>query len=610
MTIKHEARGDAAQAARAGGVHPLRRLLAHAHGHLGRVRLGALCSILNKLFDIAPPLLIGAAVDIVVEKEASFAGRFAGPDPRDQLTLLAIVTVVIWILESGFEFCQKILWRNLAQTVQHELRVDAYGHVQALEMGFFEDEDTGELMSVLNDDVNQLERFLDGGANSLIQLATTVIAIGALFFWFSPTVAWVAFLPMPFIVWGSILYQRKLQSRYADVRAGVGELNAELAGNLGGIATIKSYARETRERDRIAELSQAYRSANARAISLSSAFSPLIRMFILVGFTATLLIGGHMALDGKMEAGTFSVLVFMTQRLLWPLTALGETLDLFQRAMASTRRVLDLVDRPSAIVGGTGTLDAATIEGELSFAGVDFAYPGHPPLFERLDLEFPARRTTAIVGATGSGKSSITKLLLRFYDPDAGVVRLDGHDIRDLRLDELRRAIGMVSQDVFLFHGTIAENIAYARPDARPEEIREAARAAELDEWIEGLPERYATVVGERGQKLSGGQRQRVSIARAVLKDPPVLVLDEATSAVDNETEAAIQRSMDRIAENRTTIVIAHRLSTIRRADTILVLNGGRVIEKGRHDELLAVDGLYAQLWRVQTGESQTGATA
>lgn len=592
------------------GASPLRRLLRHAGAHRGRVRLGAAFSVLNKLFDLAPPILIGAAVGIVVDGERSFLDtRFGVEDRSDQLYVLAAITAVIWILESIFEYCQKIVWRNLAQAVQHDLRLDAYRHVQGLEMAFFEDEDTGELMSVLNDDVNQLERFLDGGANSLIQLATTIVSVGGLFFWLSPEVAWVAYLPMPFIVWGSIAYQKKLQGRYRDVRARVGELNADLSGNLGGIATIKSYAREEAEAARIDEQSQRYRDANAHAIRLSSAFSPLIRMFILAGFTATLLIGGHLALEGQLEASAFSVLVFMTQRLLWPLTALGETLDLYQRAMASTARILDLVDRPARIVDGPRALDLAGVDGALAISDVRFAYPGHPPLFDGINLDFPARETTAIVGATGAGKSSITKLLLRFYDPEAGRVTLDGVDVCEFELPHLRRSIGLVSQDVFLFHGTIAENIAYARPDATAEEIRAAADAAELDEWIDSLPEGFDTIVGERGQKLSGGQRQRVSIARAVLKDPPILILDEATSAVDNETEAAIQRSMERIAVDRTTIVIAHRLSTVRSADRILVLEDGGLVESGGHDELVEKGGLYAQLWAVQTGEGSPAAT-
>ena len=324
---------------------PLKRLLAHTSDHAGRVRLGVLYSVLNKLFDLAPPLLIGAAVAIVADREDSFVAKLGIEDPAEQFTWLAVVTAVIWIAESGFEFLQKIIWRNLAQTVQHELRLDAYGHVQQLELAFFEDENSGELMSVMNDDVNQLERFLNGGANSMVQLATTVLAVGAIFFWLSPAVAWVAFLPMPFIIWGSILYQRKLQARYVTVRQSVGALNADLAGNLGGIATIKSYARETAEAKRIEGRSDAYRTSNRAAITLSSAFSPLIRMFILAGFTATLLVGGKLALSGELDVGSFSVLVFMTQRLLRPRRPVRRSAPTrAARRSRSARRVLR-VDR-------------------------------------------------------------------------------------------------------------------------------------------------------------------------------------------------------------------------------------------------------------------------
>ena len=565
---------------------------------------GVSWSILNKVFDLAPPLLIGAAVDVVVKREESLFASLGVRDPWHQLVLLAVITVAIWVLESLFEFLQKIAWRNLAQTVQHELRIDAYAHVQRLELGFFEDRQSGDLLSVLNDDVNQLERFLNGGANALIQVTTSVLAIAGVYAWLSPSVAWVAFLPMPFIVWGSLAYQRLLQGPYDAVRASVGDLNADLAGNLGGIATIKSYTQEAREVERIRAQSELYREKNRSAIRLSSAFSPLIRMLVLSGFTATLLVGGKLALAGTLEAGAFSVLVFMTQRLLWPLTTLGETLDLYQRARASTQRILDLVERAPTIVDGPRRLVAGTVEGRIAFEQVQFRYAGQAPLFDGLTVTFAARQTTAIVGATGAGKSSLTKLLLRFYEPEGGRITLDGVDTRELTLTDLRGAVGLVSQEVFLFHGTVFENIAYGRPGATLGEVRSAAAVAELDEWVMTLPRGYDTLVGERGQKLSGGQRQRISLARAILKDPPVLVLDEATSSVDNETEAAIQRSLERVAVGRTTLVIAHRLSTVRNADRIVVLNAGRIVEDGRHDELIALGGLYAQLWSVQTGAS------
>ncbi|MFT5199141.1 MAG: ATP-binding cassette subfamily B protein [Planctomycetota bacterium] len=583
---------------------PLRRLLAYASPYRGRIRKATIYSVTNKIFDLAPPVLIGMAVDVVVERENSWLARMGYVDIVTQLAILSGLTFLIWALESGFEYIYKVAWRNLAQDLQHDLRLAAYGHVQNMELAFFEDRSSGGLMSVLNDDVNQLERFLDNGANELLQVTTTVIVIGAAFFWLAPEVAWMSMLPMPFILWGSVLFQKRLAPRYAKVREQVGQLNGDLAGNLGGIATIKSFTAEQRECDRIAERSNAYREANASAIALSSAFSPLIRMVILVGFTATLAFGGYQAATDQLAVGAYSVMVFFTQRLLWPLTSLGNTFDLYQRAMASTARILDLLDMRPAIQSGTQSIVVDQLKGRLRFEGVNFHYSNGFHGLRSMELDFAAGQTTALVGPTGAGKSTIIKLLLRFYDPSNGIITLDGKNLRTLKLQDLRQAIGLVSQDVFLFHGSVRENIAYGRPDASQEDVEAAARAAEADEFIQELPNGYDTIVGERGQKLSGGQRQRLSIARVVLKDPPILILDEATSAVDNETEAAIQRSMQRLAVGRTTIVIAHRLSTIRNAQRIYVLEAGQVREKGTHDELIEVGDLYAALWRVQTGSA------
>ncbi len=583
---------------------PLRRLLAYGRPHRARFRLATLFSVLNRVFDLAPPLLIGMAVDVVVEPETSLIARWGIQAPAHQLWFLAGFTVVIWVLESIFEYAHKIYWRNLAQTLQHELCLDAYRHVQGLEMAFFEDARTGGLMSVMNDDVNQLERFLDGGANAILQMATSVLVIGGIFFYLAPSVAWMSMLAMPFVLWGSFWFQHRLAPRYADVRGEAGLLNAELSGHLSGIATIKSYTAEAREAERIAERSASYREKNRGAIRLSSAFSPLIRMVIVAGFVATLVAGGMLALEGRLEAGSYAVMVFMTQRLLWPLTQLGETFDLYQRAMASTTRILNLLDTPAGIVDGRRRLDVGAVRGALRFEDVHFRYHPDVPLFDGLDLEVPSGRTTAIVGGTGSGKSTLVKLLLRFYDVQRGRVTLDGVDVRELVLADLRGVIALVSQDVFLFHGTVRENIAYGRPGATDAEVEAAARTAEADAFVRALPDGYDTFVGERGQKLSGGQRQRLSIARAILKDAPVIVFDEATSSVDNETEAAIQRSLERVSAGRTTIVIAHRLSTVRNADHIHVLEHGRLKEHGRHAELVAAGGIYAALWRVQTGSS------
>ncbi|WP_172641451.1 ABC transporter ATP-binding protein [Nostoc sp. PCC 7107] len=583
-------------------VHPLHRLLDYGHQYRQQIWLATGCSVLNKLFDLAPPGLIGVAVDVVVKQQNSIIAQLGVKDVFGQFLILSLLTAIIWILESIFEYAYSKLWRNLAQNIQHNLRLDAYKHLQDLELAYFEERSTGGLMSILSDDINQLERFLDVGANDIIQVATTVIIIGGAFFILAPSVAWMAMSPMPFILWGSFAFQRLLAPRYADVREKVGYLNGRLVNNLSGITTIKSFTAEDYESYRLAQDSEAYKKSNSKAIKLSAAFVPLIRMLILVGFTALLLYGGMAAVAGKMTVGTYSVLVFLIQRLLWPLTRLGDTFDQYQRAMASTKRVMNLLDTPITIHPGNVALPVDKVRGEVEFKNVTFAYKDRFAVITNLSLQITAGKTIAIVGSTGSGKSTLVKLLLRFYEVETGKITVDGIDIQDLNLRDLRRCIGLVSQDVFLFHGTVAENIAYGTFAATEEEIMTAAKVAEAHEFIENLPQGYETIVGERGQKLSGGQRQRIAIARAVLKNPPILILDEATSAVDNETEAAIQRSLEKITVDRTTIAIAHRLSTIRNANCIYVMEYGQLVESGTHEELLEKNGVYASLWRVQSG--------
>ncbi|PSN08517.1 ABC transporter [filamentous cyanobacterium CCT1] len=447
-----------------------------------------------------------------------------------------------------------------------------------------------------------LERFLNFGAHNILHFLTTVLFVGGTFIALAPGVSWWAMAPIPFVIWGTALFQAKLEPRYADVREKSGLISSRLTNNLSGIATIKSYTAEAYERDRVAVESNAYRQSNARAIALSAAFVPLIRIVILIGFTATLFLGGVAVANGSLSAGTYGFLVFIIQRLLWPFTDLSELMDEYQRAMASVRRVMTLLDTPVAIAQGHLALPLSTVRGEVQFADITFAYSDRNSVLQNLSLQVPAGQTIGIVGATGSGKSTLAKLLLRFYDVQNGQISIDGVDIRDLNLPDLRRCIGWVSQDVFLFHGTVAENIRYGSFDATREQVIQAAKLAEAHEFIEQLPQGYDTIVGERGQKLSGGQRQRLAIARAILKDPPILILDEATSAVDNETEAAIQKSLAKITQGRTTIAIAHRLSTIRQADCIYVMDRGAIEEQGTHDELLSLNGAYANLWSVQAG--------
>ena len=579
----------------------LRDLFKYALEQDTKVRRGIIYSILNKIFDLAPPVLIGIAIDIVVEGSDSFIGNLGYSDRRQQLIILAVLTFIIWGLESAFDYIAAVTWRNISQDIEHSLRTDAFNNVLGLDLAFFENKSSGRLMAILNDDVNQLETFLDNGANRLVQTATTVLVIGGTFLYISPLVAVFAFIPIPIIIFGSLRFTNRIAERYTKIRNDIENLNANLSNSITGILTVKSFNREKKESERITLSSNEVKSANYHAIRLSAAFIPIIRIAILFGFTATLLIGGFLALDGEIKVATYSVMLFITQRLLWPLTELGVIFDSYQKAMASFRRIINLKNTTPTIDNGNEKLTSFNKKIEIS--NLNFEYVKNFPVLNDISIDINKGQTTAIVGSTGSGKSTLIKLILRLYDSTSGEIKFDGKNIRHLELDSLRNKIGLVSQDIFLFEGTVFENIAYGNLDAKDEEVWEAAKLSESDKFINLLPNKENTIVGERGQKLSGGQRQRISIARAILKNPEILILDEATSAVDNETEAAIQRSINTLKEGRTVIAIAHRLSTIRNAEIIYVLEEGKVVESGNHESLLEINGVYSKLWSVQTGE-------
>ena len=559
-------------------------------------------SIINKILDLAPPVIIGLAVDIVVKEQNSWIAGLGIKDVPSQLFFLAFVSGMVWSGESFFEYLYSVLWRNLAQRSQHKLRIKAYEHIQELDMDFFEKDNTGRLLSILNDDVNQLERFLDQGANQIIQLFITVLIIGGTMVFVAPKIALFAFFPIPIIFFGSIRFQRKLAPKYKDVRDKAGLLASRLNNNLSGILTIKSFTKEKWELNRLNKESLAYQRSNKAAIKLSSAFIPLIRFAILFAFVAILLIGGFQTWNNTLNVGTYSFLVFITQRLLWPLTTLGHVLDDFQRSMASINRVIDLIDTPIKIKDGRIKIDPKDTKGEIVFNNVNFNYPGRDSTLNNINFKIHNNSTLGIVGLTGSGKSTIIKLLLRIYDNNSGLITLDGVSIKDINLKDLRKCISLVSQETYLFHGTVQENIAYGSNSPSFKDILKASKIAEAHKFIEKLPDGYKTIVGERGQKLSGGQRQRIALARAVLKDAPILILDEATASVDNETEALIQKSLSKIIKKRTTIVIAHRLSTIKNADNIIVIDKGKIIESGKHEILLNKGCIYSDLWNVQVG--------
>jgi len=579
----------------------LKHLFVYSQQQKTKAKRGIVYSILNKLFDLAPPVLIGVAIDIVVEGNESFLASLGIPDRRRQLVILAILTFIIWGLESLFDYLSAVTWRGISQDIEHSLRTETFKNVLSLDMKYFENKSSGRLMAILNDDVNQLERFLDTGANKLLQTATTVIVIGGTFLYISPLIATFAFIPIPIIIFGSFKFTTTIASRYERIRESIETLNSNLSNSISGILNVKSFTREVKELERIETSSNEVKSANYHAIKLSAAFIPIIRVAILFGFTATLLIGGFLALDGEIKVATYSVLLFITQRLLWPLTELGDTFDLYQRAMASFNRIFSLKNERSEI--GNGDVEFKKLENKIELKDVSFSYVDNFNVLNNVDLTINAGQTTAIVGSTGSGKSTLIKLLLRLYEINNGSISYDSNSLKDIELSSLREKIGLVSQDVFLFEGTVIENIAYGDLNASESEVWNAAQKSEADEFINNLPQKENTIVGERGQKLSGGQRQRISIARAILKNPEILILDEATSSVDNETEAAIQRSLDILKKDRTVIVIAHRLSTVRNADIIYVLENGSVVESGNHESLLDIEGVYSKLWSVQTGE-------
>ena len=579
----------------------LKHLFVYSQQQKTKAKRGIVYSILNKLFDLAPPVLIGVAIDIVVEGNESFLASFGIPDKRRQLVILAILTFIIWGLESLFDYLSAVTWRGISQDIEHSLRTETFENVLSLDMKYFENKSSGRLMAILNDDVNQLERFLDTGANKLLQTATTVIVIGGTFLYISPLIATFAFIPIPIIIFGSFKFTSTIANRYERIRESIETLNSNLSNSISGILNVKSFTRESKELERIETSSNEVKSANYHAIKLSAAFIPIIRVAILFGFTATLLIGGFLALDGEIKVATYSVLLFITQRLLWPLTELGDTFDLYQRAMASFNRIFSLKNESSEI--GNGNIEFKKLENKIELKDVSFSYVDNFNVLNNVDLTIETGQTTAIVGSTGSGKSTLIKLLLRLYEINNGSISYDSNSLKDIELSSLREKVGLVSQDVFLFEGTVIENIAYGDLNASESDVWNAAQKSEADEFINNLPQKEKTIVGERGQKLSGGQRQRISIARAILKNPEILILDEATSSVDNETEAAIQRSLDILKKDRTVIVIAHRLSTVRNADIIYVLENGSVVESGNHESLLDIDGVYSKLWSVQTGE-------
>ncbi len=552
-----------------------------------------------------PPVMVGWIIDTVSGLPPNWIQELTKTSDNWTIAIFcSILIIVIFGLESLFQWMYQLSFMRLAQRVQNDLRVDTYNKLQQREIAYFEKERTGNLMSMMNDDINQLERFLNTGFNDLIQLLVLFIFATITISLVSWEMALIGMLPIPLILFGSFYYQKKIAPHYTNIRESVGELSNRLENNISGIAVIKSFTAELFELNRVKKASDNYQDVNFDAIKLSAVFVPLIRMLIAFGMAGAMLLGAYWILNGsgKITLGELTFFSMMIQRLLWPITRLGQIFDSFERARSSARRVFGLMDAPSHLPDPEQPVALGVVQGNIVFDQVHFQYSEATPILNGISFNIPAGKMIGFAGTTGAGKTTLVKLLLRLYDVTSGKILLEGKDLRAVTKKDIRSQIALVSQDVYLFHGTIAENIAYSNETATQETLVAAAVKAELHTFISSLPQGYQTIVGERGIKLSGGQRQRLSLARAILKDAPILILDEATSAVDTETERAIQRNLLQLTSEKTAIVIAHRLSTIRQADCIYILDKGQIAESGKHQELLDLNSIYAGLWNVQTG--------
>ena len=585
---------------------PMRRLFQYLGSYRNRLGFATTSSILNKIADLMPPLMVGWIIDAVSKAGPEWVYGVTGSvEPWPNAVFLCIMIVIVFGIESFFEWLFQLEFMKLAQEVQHDLRLDAYKQLQSRELAYFEEKRTGNLMAMLNDDINQLERFLNSSFNEIIQLITLFIFGAVTIFALSWKLVLFSMLPIPLILLGSFYYQKMVAPKYKRVRETVGDLSNRLENNISGILVIKSFTAEKFEAERVEEVSKAYRDANFDAIKLSAIYVPLIRMLIAFGFAAGMLLCCYWLLNGigNFTLGQLTFFAMMIQRLLWPVTRLGRVFDEYERARASARRIFGLMDSPNQIHNPPASKKTTIFRGDIAVNAVDFHYSNDIPILKNVSFQLAAGKTIGIAGSTGSGKTTMIKLLLRLYDVKSGSITLDGTNIKEINLQSLRKNISLVSQDVYLFHGTIAENIAYGRLGASRESIEEASKQAQLHDFVASLPDGYDALVGEKGIKLSGGQRQRLSIARAILKDAPILILDEATSSVDTETERAIQENLFQLVQNRTALIIAHRLSTIRHTDSIIVLKDGEISEEGTHEQLLLSNGIYADLWNVQIGE-------
>ncbi|AUV84042.1 multidrug ABC transporter ATP-binding protein [Salinigranum rubrum] len=581
--------------------------------------LALVTSLLGRTIALVPPLVLGVAIDAVFVGNAPYTLPLVPPEhlPTSRVEGLwfsAALVASALVLSVLLTWAQGVGFSLFSNRVQHRVRVDAYDAMQGLDMSFFDDKQTGQVMSILNNDVRNLKSFLNGTVGGVVQLLVTVTAIAGILFYLNAQLALVTLVAVPLLGTFTVWFMRTVRPLYRALRQSVGDLNTRIENNLDGIEVIKTSSTEGFETSRVSDASWTTYLKTWAVVKLEYLYQPGMELMAGIAFAFTFVVGGLWLVagppgpfTGTLLVGEFVTFLFMTQRFVDPLAGAGRIVNSYENARASAERIFDLADRP-VLVAESETpvaLPRERVDGRIEYDDVSFGYRVDDPVLADVSFVVEPGETVAFVGPTGAGKSTLAKLLLRLYDVDGGSIRVDGVDVRDLSLADLRRAVGYVGQDVYLFDGTVRENLLYGAFDASPEEMVAAARAAEAHAFVSALPEGYDTRIGERGVKLSGGQRQRLSIARAMLQDPAILVLDEATSSVDTETELYIQRALDALTEGRTTVVIAHRLSTVRNADLVLVLDGGGVVERGTHDALLATPGLYATLWGIQAGDTE-----